>query len=257
MTTPFLIDSHAHLTDARLADETGDLLERARVEGVKAVVTIGSHIEDSERAILLANRYAEVFATVGIHPHEAATGTPETLGRLRELASSPRVVGIGETGLDFHYDHAPREAQIASFRGQLELAAELDLPVVVHARNADDDIVSLIREVGWRRGILHCFSGGQALLDAVLELGWYASFAGMITFPRWDGADLLRAVPLDRLLVETDSPYLAPVPFRGKRNEPARVRQVAERAAELRGETFETVAAATAANTRTVFRLDA
>ncbi len=252
---PTLIDSHAHLTDARLAGETGEILARAREEGISTVVTIASNIEDGERAVKLAGSFDAVFATAGIHPHEAASATPEAFVRLRQLATAPRVVGIGETGLDFHYDNAPRDTQFAAFRSQLELAAELDLPVVVHARSADEEIVSMVREAGWSRGILHCFSGGRELLDAVLHLGWYVSFAGMVTFPKWEGADLLRAVPLDRLLVETDSPYLSPVPFRGKRNEPARVRLVAERAAEIRGEAFATLAAATTANARAVFRL--
>lgn len=252
---PTLVDSHAHLTDARLAGETGEILSRAREEGVSTVVTIASNIEDGERAVKLAGSFDAVFATVGIHPHEADSATPEALFRLRTLAAAPRVVGIGETGLDFHYDNAPRDAQFAAFRAQLGLASELDLPVVVHARSADEQIISIIRESGWNRGILHCFSGGRELLDAVLGLGWYVSFAGMVSFPKWDGHELLRAVPLGRLLVETDSPYLSPVPFRGKRNEPARVRVVAERAAEIRGEAFATLAAATTANARAVFRL--
>ncbi|MDR0786748.1 MAG: TatD family hydrolase [Gemmatimonadota bacterium] len=255
MSTITLIDSHAHLTDPRLVSETEDILLRAREAGVGAVVTIASNAGDSERTVALAAAYEGVYATVGIHPHEASTATPEALAEVRDLATRPGVVGIGETGLDFYYDNAPRDAQYASFRAQLKLARELDLPVIVHARSADDEVVSVIREAGWGRGILHCFSGGAALLEAVLELGWYVSFSGVITFPKWDGKELLRSVPLNRLLVETDSPYLAPVPFRGKTNEPGHVRQVAERAAELRGESFEVLAAATAANTRAVYRI--
>ncbi len=163
------------------------------------------------------------------------------------------MVGIGETGLDFHYDNAPRVAQAESFRRHLKLGRELGMPVVVHARSADREVAEIIRDVGWGRGVLHCFSSERPLLDTALSLGWYISFAGVITFSRWNGADLLRSVPLDRLLVETDSPYLAPVPFRGKRNEPAHVRLVAERAAELRGETLSTLAAATTANAHALY----
>jgi TatD DNase family protein len=185
---------------------------------------------------------------VGIHPHSASSADDAAFQRLEELASAPRVVGIGETGLDYFYDNAPRAAQRESFQRHLELARTRDLPVVVHSRDADDDLRAILREAGWGRGVLHCFSGGRDLLDEALALGWHISFAGMITFPKWDAADLLLAVPLDRLLVETDSPYLAPVPHRGKRNEPAYVTLVARRAAELRGDDPEALMTATTAN---------
>lgn len=248
-----LIDSHAHLTDERLASETFEVLLRARDAGVGAVVTIGSNVADSERAAGLAREHEGVYASVGIHPHEAADADDAAFARIRELAAKDRVVAIGETGLDFHYDNSPRDAQAESFRRHLRLARELAMPVVVHARSADAEVAEIIREVGWERGVLHCFSSEKPLLDAALSLGWYVSFAGMVTFSRWDGADLLRSVPLDRLLVETDSPYLSPAPFRGKRNEPAHVRLVAERAAEIRGETLPDLAAATSANARALY----
>jgi TatD DNase family protein len=242
------VDTHAHLTDTRFAGEIESVLARARDAGVARVVTIASNLDDSERAVGLAATHAGVSASVGIHPHEADTADDSGFARLRELGADPRVVAIGETGLDFHYDNSLRENQLVSFRRHLGLAAELDLPVVVHARNADQEVSEALGEAGWRRGVLHCFSGGSELLETALALGWYISFAGMITFPRWEGGGLLRAVPLDRLLVETDSPYLSPVPFRGKRNEPAHVALVAARAAELRGEDPAEVAAATTAN---------
>ncbi len=253
MTEINLIDSHAHLTDERLAGETREVLARAREAGVGTAITIASNVADSERTAGLAREHQGVYATVGIHPHEAAGADDAAFDRIRELAIEDRVVGIGETGLDFHYDNSPRDAQAESFRRHLRLASELDMPVVVHARSADAEVAEIIREIGWGRGVLHCFSSEKPLLETALDLGWYISFAGMITFSRWEGTDLLRSVPLDRLLVETDSPYLSPVPFRGKRNEPARVRHVAERAAEIGGEPLLALAAATTANARALY----
>jgi TatD DNase family protein len=253
-----MIDSHAHLTDERFTGEVESVLARAVEAGVEAVVTIGTDLEDSRAAVALSERFARLFATVGIHPHAAEGASPEALHALRQLAEHPRVVAIGETGLDFHYDFAPREAQLQSFHAQLELAAELDLPVVVHSRESDQELTAVLRERGAGvRGVLHCFAGGRDLLETALAVGWYVSFAGLITFKKFDAAELLRAVPADRLLVETDSPYLAPVPFRGKRNEPAHVAAVARRAAELRDESLADLVAGTDRNARAFYRLPA
>jgi TatD DNase family protein len=255
-----MIDSHAHLTDTRFAGEVEEVLQRARDAGLTAIVTIATGVEDSREAAALADTQPLVFATAGIHPHSADQATDAALEAIRSLAGRPRVVAIGETGLDYYYDNAPRDVQRLAFERQLELAVELDLPVVVHAREADEDVIALLRAApGALRGVLHCFSSGRTLLETGLELGWYVSFAGMITFSRYSPADaeLLRMVPLDRLLVETDSPYLAPAPHRGKRNEPCRVGQVARVAAELRGEHFETLVAATERNARELYRLPA
>ena len=196
----------------------------------------------------------EIAATVGIHPHNAADAPADWRARLRDLAHSPEVVAVGETGLDYHYRHSPPEVQRRLFLDQLELAAELGRPVVVHNREADDDLVAILRDGGRHvRGVLHCFAGGDALLEAALEAGWYASFAGLVTFRSFDGVDRLRRVPLTRLLVETDSPYLTPVPFRGRRNEPAYVALVGRKVAELRDQDEATVAAATARNAESLF----
>jgi TatD DNase family protein len=206
-----VIDSHAHLTDERLAPEAAAVVERARDAGVHAVVTIGTGVEDAAAAATLAGSLPGVYAAVGIHPHTADAATPEALAALAAIARSPRVVAIGETGLDFFYDNAPRDAQRRAFAAQLDLARSLDLPVIVHTRSADDETVAVLREAGAGTvGVLHCFSGGAALMDAALAMGWYISFAGMITFPKFTDAELVRRVPLDRILVETDSPYLAP-----------------------------------------------
>lgn len=251
-----VVDTHAHLTDARMEPDVSTILSAAGDAGVEWVVTIASDLEDSRRTVRMAETHEVVYATVGIHPHAADGADDAAFEALRELAVHPKVVAIGETGLDFHYDNSARPAQRDAFRRQLELGANLELPVVVHARSADDEVIGILREAGWGRGVLHCFSGGPELLDAALSLGWYISFAGMITFPKWDSAALLRAVPLGRLLLETDSPYLAPVPMRGKRNEPANVRIIAERAATLRGEDPATLMRATAINARDFYRVD-
>ena len=223
--------------------------------GVAGVVTICSDVRDLDVILQLTLAHQELWGTAGIHPHEARHSSPEALDRVREVAESqPRIRAIGECGLDFHYDHSPRETQRAVFRAQLDLAEELRRPVVVHSRDADVDTAHMIREYRGRvTGVLHCFTGGAELLDVGLDAGWYVSFSGMVTFPSFSGRDLLCAVPRDRLLVETDAPYLAPIPHRGKRNEPAFVVRVAEAVAQLRGEPLETIAAASSANARAFY----
>lgn len=251
-----LIDSHAHLTDERLSADAEAVVQRAHDAGVETIVTIGSDAGDSRGAVKLAARLPGVFATAGIHPHAADGVDEDAFAEIRELARAPRVVALGETGLDYYYDNAPREAQRAAFEKHLGLAHELDLPVVVHGREADDDLQALLRTAGkGTTGVLHCFAGSGALLDAAVECGWYISFSGLITFAKYADAERVRAVPADRILVETDSPYLAPVPHRGKRNEPAHVTLVARRAAELREEDPEEFAAATVRNTQAFYRL--
>jgi TatD DNase family protein len=251
-----LIDSHAHLTDDVFTDDVAEVIARTRAAGVTRVVTIGTHVDNSRAAAELAATHDDVYASAGIHPHYADTATPDTLSEIAELAARPRVVAIGETGLDYHYDNAPRERQRESFRRHLAMGRALDLPVVVHARDADDDLRAILREDGaGTRGVLHCFASGRDLLMEGLEIGWYVSFSGMITFKRFEDADFVREVPIDRLLIETDSPYLAPVPHRGKRNEPAYVALVAKRAAEIRGEDPDELSVATARNAIDLFRL--
>ena len=248
-------DSHCHLTDPAFGSDREGPVARAVAAGVEGMVTICSDPRDLEAILLLARAHQEVWGTAGIHPHEARHGSPEALERVREAAKcEPRIRAIGECGLDFHYDHSPRETQRAVFRAQLDLAEELSRPVVVHSREADADTAHMIREYRGRvTGVLHCFTGSAELLEVGLDAGWYVSFSGMVTFPRFDARDLLRAVPEDRLLIETDSPYLAPIPHRGKRNEPAFVVRVAEAVAQLRGEPLETVAAVSAANARAFY----
>lgn len=253
-----MIDSHCHLTDERLFPDVEGVLERARSAGVETVVTIGTYPDSSRAAVELAGRLPGVYATVGIHPHAADQASEAAFSEIRELIREPRVVGLGETGLDYFYDNSPRAAQRESFLRHLELARETGLPVVVHSRSADDDLRSILAdEARGTVGVLHCFASGRAELDAALEAGWYISFSGMITFKKYEGAELVRAVPSDRILVETDAPYLAPVPYRGKTNEPAFVAFTAARAAGMRGEDPAEFAAVTAQNARAFYRLDA
>lgn len=252
-----MIDSHAHLTDERLRPEAEALVARARAAGVEAIVTIGTDLADSREAAALAARFPGVSAAVGIHPHQAGEARESDWEALRELAAQPGVVAVGETGLDYHYDHSPRDVQRTVFLRQLAWAAESGLPVVVHTRDADAEVTAILTDAGDEvTGVLHSFSGGTELLETALEIGWYVSFSGMVTFRNFAGAEHVRAVPADRIMVETDSPYLAPAPNRGKTNEPAWVAHVAARCAELRGELAAEFAARAAENSRRFYGLD-
>ena len=251
-----LFDSHCHLTAGAFGDDLDAVLGRARDAGVTGLVTIASDPEDAERAARIASTIDGIWCTAGIHPHEADRFDPGLIARLRELCAAPEVVAIGEAGLDFHYDNAPRETQRACFAAQLALAAELDLPIVVHSRDADAETRELIRSAPGARGVLHCFTAGEELLDAGLDAGWMVSFSGIVTFRRFDGADLVRRVPDDRLLIETDSPYLAPVPHRGRRNEPSFLPATCAAVAAMRGRTPETVAELTRRNALEFYGLD-
>jgi TatD DNase family protein len=218
-------------------------------------VVIGESVAGSERAAALARGTRGLSATAGVHPHEARDGTADARDRVRELLAAPEIVAVGETGLDYHYMHSPRETQRAAFEAQLELAAALGKPVIVHARDADEDMGAMLRAQRAKPlvVVLHSFSSGDAVWHAGMAIRAYFSFSGMITFKHWTLQERLRACPEDRLLVETDAPYLTPTPHRGQRNEPAFVRHVAERAAELRGESVETVLHRTTENARRCF----
>jgi len=251
-----LVDSHCHLDYLERDGDLDEVVERARRAGVAAMITICTKISEFDSVRAIAERYDEVYCSVGVHPHEAEGEGQEDARRLVALAKHPKVVGIGETGLDYYYDHAPRERQRISFRAHLRAARDSGLPVIVHSRNADDDTVALLREAreeGPFTGVIHCFTAGPGLAQAALELGLYISVAGIVTFKNAeDLRHTLEEVPLDRLLVETDAPYLAPVPKRGKRNEPAYVVHTAAALAELKGVAPEELVRATGDN---VFRL--
>jgi TatD DNase family protein len=225
-----LFDSHCHLTATAFREDREAVLRRARDAGVTRLVTIASDVKDAREALELAKGADGIWSTAGVHPHEAGAAAPGDVDEVRRLAvENAEVVAIGETGLDFHYDHSPRGVQIDLFDAHLALGAETGLPVIVHAREADDEIAAALdRMPAGTLGVLHCFTGGAKAFERALAAGWYVSFSGIASFKSFGVADELRAVPEDRLLVETDSPYLAPVPYRGKRNEPAFVAQVAE-----------------------------
>jgi TatD DNase family protein len=251
-----LFDSHCHLTAEAFGDDLPAVLGRARDAGVAELVTIASDPEDAEVATQTARATDGVWCTAGLHPHEADRFGPQLIERLRALCAAPEVVAIGEAGLDFHYDNAPRETQRDCFAAQLALAAELDLPIVVHSRDADVATIESLREAPGTRGVLHCFTAGAELLEAGLDAGWMVSFSGIVTFRRFDGADLVRRVPDARLLIETDSPYLAPVPHRGRRNEPSFLPATCAAVARMRGQTPEAVAELTRRNARSFYGLD-
>lgn len=256
MTT--FIDSHAHLADPAFDADRDEVVSRARQTGAAAIVCIGESLASARRAAEVAHRHPGfVWHTAGVHPHDAADFLAERdLPALREHVANG-AVAIGECGLDYHYDHSPRERQIAAFGAQLELAHELDRPVVVHTREAEDDTLAMVREASASgvRGVLHCYTGTVGLAEVALAGGWYVSFSGIVTFKTWADDALLRVVPADRLLVESDSPYLAPVPHRGKRNEPAWVSFTIARLAAVRSVETAALGASTADNTRRLFGL--
>ena len=253
-----MIDSHCHLDDRRFDADREAVLERARAAGVTLALTIGSGEgpPDLEVATRLAEAVPWLYATVGVHPHEAFKADQAAFESLERLCSHPKVLAIGEIGLDYHYDHSPREVQREVFAAQLRIARRAGKPVVIHTREAWDDTVSILREHWQGTGVMHCFSGGWDEAVESLDLGFYLSFAGILTFPKASALRQTAArLPLDRLLIETDAPYLAPAPHRGRRNEPAFVIHTAEALAQARGVPLEEVVAQTTANFVRLFQL--
>ena len=250
------VDSHCHVGEPEYDDDRDAVLSRAREAGVATfiVAAAGGTLETNRRAIEVAEREGDCHAVIGVHPHDAKLVDDEIVARIREWAEHPRVVGIGESGLDFHYDHSPRERQLAEFHRFAALARELALPLVVHSRAAEDETIAVLREENVERAVMHCFTYGADMARRVLDLGLYVSFSGIVTFrSAHDLREAARLVPLDRLLVETDCPYLAPEPRRGGRNEPHRVVDVARGLAAAIGKPLEEIAARTAENARRLF----
>jgi TatD DNase family protein len=244
-----LVDSHVHLDDSKFDADREAVIERALAAGVERMMAIGtgSGPPDLETAIRQAEQYPFIVATIGVHPHDASKATPETFARLRELAAHPKVAAIGEIGLDYHYDFSPRDVQRAVFQEQLEIAAEAGKPIVIHTREAWADTMALVGPA--RCGILHCFTGDSQQAREALDLGFHLAFGGVLTFPNAVAVrEAARITPEDRMLLETDCPYLAPAPYRGKRNEPAFVVDVARRLAEVRGSTLDEIAGQTTRN---------
>ena len=275
-----LFDTHAHLHDPWIGSDLPDVLERARDAGVERIVTIGCSLKDSRNALAVAKRYANVWATIGLHPHDARDWDAEHESEFRRLASSSRVVAIGEIGLDFYRNLSPQPDQYRAFKAQLALADELGLPVVIHSRDAHEETYKLLAD--WVRsnsppaprgemsrsdrggsthrrdhpiGVIHCFSGDADLALRYHELGFLISFAGPVTYPKNDDLrEAAAALPLEAIVVETDCPYLSPQPRRGKRNEPANIRHTAERIAEVRGESVDAIGEQTNTNALRLFR---
>jgi TatD DNase family protein len=263
-----LVDTHAHLDFAQFGDDLEAVLARASDEGVSCVVTVGFDLESSRQAVSLAREHANLRACVGVHPHEAGKVAASYLADMEELGADAQVVAVGEIGLDYYRDRAPRPVQRRVFEEQLDLAAELGKPVVVHDRDAHGDVIEMLRQ--WSEklarsngklsrplGVVHCYSGDQAMAEELFELGFLVSVAGTVTFENARRLqELVDHLPMDKLLVETDSPFLSPHPYRGQRNEPARVRLVASKIAEIRGVPLREVARATTDNAARMFRFD-
>ena len=262
-----LVDSHAHL-DADLDEEALEgILSRARAEGVRAIVNIGGGdgLEYARYAVSIAERFDDVFATVGLHPHDAKEQTTELMNEMRSMCAHSKVMAVGEVGLDFHYDNSPRDVQRRVFREYIRLALEVDLPLSLHIRDGEGvsahaEAHQILKEEGADRvgGVVHCYTAGPAEVPAYLDLGFYFSIPGVVTFKKADELrEAVSIIPDDRLMVETDSPFLAPVPKRGRPNEPAYVRYIVEKLAELRGDTPENIAALTAQNALEMYRMPA
>jgi TatD DNase family protein len=246
-----LVDSHCHLDDEKFEADREQVIERALAAGVDTMMAIGTGGE-LDVAIRQAERYPFLYATIGVHPHDASKATAETYAKLRDLAKHPKVLAIGEIGLDYHYDFSPRDVQREVFERQLEIAADAGKPIVIHTREAWEDTLAQVRSLP-HGGIMHCFTGDAAQAREALDRGFHLSFGGVLTFPKAEALrEAAKIVPAERLLVETDCPYLAPVPYRGKRNEPAFVVETARRLAAVRGVSFEEIAEATTRNFRSL-----
>lgn len=262
-----LVDTHVHLDFSQFDEDRDEVVDRAVNEGVGRMVAVGFDLDSSRQAVALTRRYANLWACVGIHPHQASRATPEVFDSLRDLSKDNKVVAIGETGLDYYRDRSPRDVQRQVFRQELEVAEETGMPVVIHDRAAHEDVMSIIS--AWADGIrssngrlqpplgvVHCFSGDLVMAERLIDLGFYISVAGPVTFPNAGRLqELASRLPLERLLVETDCPFLSPHPFRGQRNEPANVKLIAQRIAELRGVSLEKISRTTTENACRVFRL--
>ena len=257
-----LLDSHTHIDMSEFDADRERVLQRARESGVAAIIDIGIDIASSEAAIALAEKHSDVFATVAIHPHDASKVTDVDIARLEDLANYPKVVAIGEIGLDFYRNRSSKESQVDSFKWQLGIASKAGLPVVIHSRNARDEVFEILKEwVSGEKvdnrpvGVLHCFSGDAELGNKYIDMGFLLSFAGPVTYPKSSAAIVAKEIALDKMLIETDCPFLAPQAHRGKRNEPSYVSYVASKIAEVKGISPESVAETTSANAIRLFRL--
>lgn len=252
------IDSHSHLDDERFNEDRDILIKSLKENKIDLAINVGADLQTSINSVKLADQYDNIYATIGVHPHSASEVTEETLNQFREMAKNDKVVAIGEIGLDFYYDNSPRDLQRKWFKEQLILAKELKLPVVIHSRDATKETFDIIKEAqdGTLRGVLHCFSGSVEVAIEYIKLGFYISIGGPVTFKNARVVrEVAQAVPLDKLLIETDCPYLTPEPYRGKRNEPKLVSYVAEKIAEIKNISVQELAKTTSKNTKALFSI--
>ena len=253
-----LIDSHAHLEMREFENDRSDVICRAKSAGVDFIVTVGTNVELSRKAVKLAGQHENIYATIGVHPHDVGKINNTTYDELKKLAGDKKVVAYGEIGLDYFRNIAPQALQMEKFGEQLQLAKELSLPVVIHARQAQAQSLEMIKSSGIRRGVFHCFAGDYEMARQCLDWGFYLSVPGVVTFNKSKTMqEVVKKVPLASLLLETDCPYLTPDPFRGKRNEPAYIVYTAKKVAEIKGLSWEEVATVTAQNTLDLFRIEA
>ena len=253
-----LIDTHAHLDDPRFKQDRDVVIQRAFEAGIEAILNVGTNLSTSRASVTLSERHDRIYAAVGCHPHDAETLSPDGLSQLTELAGGEKVVAIGETGLDFYRDRSPRHVQRLAFTDQIRLARTCRLPLIVHSRSADEETMRILRKEGAAEvgGVLHCFPGDMDLAREAIRMNFYIGLGGTTTFKNSSSLAVARQIPLERLLLETDCPYLAPMPHRGKRNEPAYVRFTADRIARERGIPLDTLTETTCENARRVFGLD-
>jgi TatD DNase family protein len=253
-----MFDTHAHLQDKNLRGDLENVLNRAREAGVEKITCVGYDLPSSQEAVMLARKYKDVYAAVGVHPHDAETLNQESLEKLRNLAKDPNVVAIGEIGLDYYRDLSPREKQKEAFIEQIKLSQEIGKPIIIHDRDAHQDVMDIVKKykAGKNQGIMHCYSGSLQMAIESIKEGFYISFAGPVTYKNAKKAQEVAAkVPMDRLLVETDCPYLTPEPLRGKLNEPAHVRFVVQKIADLRRQHPDEIAYLTGRNARNIYRI--
>lgn len=249
-------DTHTHLDDARFADDRAEVIQKVRDAGVTLAVNIGADMKSSETSVALAEQYDFIYASVGVHPEDVTHLTEADMDRLAELAQHNKVVAIGEIGLDYHYDDVPKELQKKWFLRQIQLAQKLELPYIVHDREAHGDVLEIIRESGYFRGVMHCYSGSAEMAQELLKLGFYISFAGPVTFKNGKKTqEAAKQIPIERILIETDSPYLTPEPYRGQRNDSSMVQFVARKIAELKGITAAEAARITMENGKRFFNI--
>lgn len=253
------IDTHAHIQDVKFKDDLPQVLQRSKDASVEKIICVGYDYNSSYQAVNLAKEYEEVYAVIGIHPHDAKSYTEEIGAKLFKLAKEPKVVAIGEMGLDFYRDLSPRDVQSQVFKEQIKIAQELYKPIVIHDRDAHQEVLDIIKkeQAGKNEGVMHCYSGHVPLAIELMKLGFYISFAGPITYKNARKTHEVAAkIPVEKILIETDCPYLTPEPYRGKRNEPANVVEVAKKVAEIRGKTVEEIGYMTSLNAKKLFRIE-